>query len=132
MFSGLTIGLDVVDVGTIEESLERFGGRYLDRVYTPREIAYALAANDPATRARRLAARFAAKEAALKALCARERGIPPRAIEVVRSDDGSIALELSGAALAAARETSAASLSLSVSHEGKLAVAVVICTRVKP
>jgi len=132
MPSALCVGLDAVDVRDIERSIADFGERYLARVYTPREIGYAFASRDRATCARRLAARWAAKEATIKALGASDRGIPPRAIELARGEGGAVELELSGAALAAARETGASSLAVSVSHEGNLALAVVICTRVKP
>lgn len=132
MHSGLTVGLDVVDVRDVEASVVRFGARYLARIYTPAEIAYATSARDRATVARRLGARFAAKEATIKALGASERGISLRNIEVARRDDGAIAIALSGAAFAAAREAGEPSLAVSVSHEGHLAAAVVICTWVKP
>ncbi len=132
MTPGLSVGLDVVDVRDIEASLARFGARYLARVYTPAEVAYAMSARDRATAARRLAARFAAKEATIKALGAGERGISLRTIEVARRDDGAIVLALSGAAFAAAREAGEPTLAVSVSHEGHLAAAVVICTWVKP
>lgn len=132
MHSALTVGLDVVDVRDVEASVVRFGARYLARIYTPAEIAYATSARDRATVARRLGARFAAKEATIKALGASERGISLRNIEVARRDDGAIAIALSGAAFAAAREAGEPSLAVSVSHEGHLAAAVVICTWVKP
>jgi holo-[acyl-carrier protein] synthase len=123
----ISIGVDLVDVRDVASSIARFGDRYLARVFTPREIAYATSAIDPATTARRLGARFAAKEATLKALRACERGISPRAIEVVRSEDGGIELALHGPAFAAARDASA-TLALTMSHEGQLAVAIVIAT----
>jgi holo-[acyl-carrier protein] synthase len=122
----LSVGIDLVDVRDVARSVERFGARYLARVYTPDEVAYAMACGDPAIVARRLGARFAAKEAAVKALQASERGICLRSIEVVRRGDGAVALALFGAAFAAAREAGDASLALSISHEGRLAIAVVI------
>ena len=60
----LSIGVDMVDVGDVEAAMARFGEKYLARVFTPSEISYALGATDPLTVAQRLAARFAAKEAA--------------------------------------------------------------------
>ena len=98
----LKIGIDIVDVRDVERALASFGDRYTARVFTPAEIAYASNAADPSVTARRLGARFAAKEATLKALDASERGISPRSIEVSRRPTGAIALELSGAAFAAA------------------------------
>ena len=67
------VGIDLVMVSRISESLERFGDRFLRRVFTDCEIAYAAAA--PAHTAQRLAARFAAKEATIKALRVRDHGI---------------------------------------------------------
>jgi holo-[acyl-carrier protein] synthase len=126
MRGGISVGLDLVDVRDVEQSVARFGEDYLSRVFTANEIAYAMSAGNPAIVARRLGARFAAKEATLKALRASERGISPRSIEVVRREDGSIEIALSGPAFAAAREAGATSLVLSMSHEGHLAAAVVV------
>src|SRR5690349_2363078 len=97
------IGIDLVQIGRIEESLERFGERFTQRLFHEDEIAYAMAA-PPALRAQRLAARFAAKEAALKALCLAGRGIGWREIEVRRKNDGDCMLILHGAAQKAAHE----------------------------
>jgi holo-[acyl-carrier protein] synthase len=121
-----SVGIDLVDVRDVARSVERFGARYLSRVYTDAEIAYAQAAKETRGVASRLGARFAAKEATLKALRASERGISLRTIEIIRHEDGSIDVALSGAAIAAAREAGDASLAVSVSHEGNWAVAVVI------
>lgn len=122
----IAIGVDVVDVEDVKESLVHFGDRYLRRLFTDGEIAYCLSACDRSTVASRLGARFAAKEATLKALRASERGISPRSVEVLRRNDGAIDVALFGAAFAAAREAGATSLSLSMSHEGHFAAAVVI------
>jgi len=124
------VGLDLVDVREVAESVERFGQLYLDRCYTPAEVAYAMSAPDRVTGVRRLAARFAAKEATIKALGASERGISPRDIEIARADDGSIRLELHGPAFAAARAAGVTgpggALVVSMSHQGDLAAAVVV------
>ena len=125
------VGFDLVDVRAVEESIDRFGERYLTRVYTPEEIAYAMSAPDRATAARRLGARFAAKEATIKALGASERGISPRQIEVVRSTRGAIQIILHGPAFAAAREAGATALAVSLSHEGDLAGAVVVVEKTR-
>lgn len=117
----LRVGVDLVRVSRIEESLACFGDRFLRRVFTPGEIAYAQAA--PAQAAERLAARFAAKEAAIKALDLAERGVGWTQIEVARTPTGATALVLRGAAAVAA---AGARLALSMSHEGDLATAVVV------
>jgi len=117
----LRVGIDVVSVSRIEESLERFGERFLRRVFTPAEIGYALAA--PAQKAERLAARFAAKEAAIKALDLAERGVGWTQIEIVREPAGQVRLALAGEAAAAAANRR---LAVSMSHEGDFATAVVV------
>src|SRR5580765_2651990 len=122
------VGLDLVDVREVAESVERFGQRYLDRCYTPAEVAYAMSAPDRVTGVRRLAARWAAKEATIKALGASERGISPRDIEITRARDGSVRLELHGPAFAAAQAAGVlpGALVVSMSHQGDLAAAVVV------
>jgi holo-[acyl-carrier protein] synthase len=126
---GLSVGMDIVDVREVKDSVERFGDRYLARIYTPDEIAYA--AEAPADMARRLGARFAAKEATIKALCAAEDGIDPRTIHVKRSRDGSCKITLSGGALRAARRAGVVSLAVSLTHQGDIAAAVVIAERAR-
>jgi holo-[acyl-carrier protein] synthase len=120
--------MDLVDVREVAESVERFGQKYLDRCYTPAEVAYAMSAPDHVTGVRRLAARWAAKEATIKALHASERGISPRDIEITRAKDGSIRLELHGPAFAAAQAAGVlpGALLVSMSHQGDLAAAVVV------
>jgi holo-[acyl-carrier protein] synthase len=113
--SRLRVGIDLVQVSRIAGSLDAFGERFLRRVYTDSELAYAR--RDP----ERLAARFAAKEAAKKALGL--DGVGWRELEVVREDSGACELVLHGAARAAA---GACTLALSMSHEGDHATAVVI------
>ena len=109
------VGIDLVQISRIAESLATFGERFLRRVFTDGEVAYARGAPD------RLAARFAAKEAAKKALAL--DGVSWRELEVVRHDSGACDLVLHGGARAAA---GAAALALSMSHEGDHATAVVI------
>jgi holo-[acyl-carrier protein] synthase len=123
------IGLDLVDLRDVAVAIACFGARYLSRVYTDAEVAYAMSARDHATIVRRLAARFAAKEATIKALGASERGIGPRSIEIVRKADGAVRVALSGPALAAAREVGATALAVSMTHEGEVAAAVVVASR---
>jgi holo-[acyl-carrier protein] synthase len=126
---GILLGTDLVDVREVEEALEAFGERYLARVYTPGEIAYAMAA--PSETARRLAARFAVKEATIKALRASDVGIDPRSIEVTKEPDGGCGVALSGNAALAASRAGAESFAVSISHQGSLAVAVVVGERAR-
>jgi holo-[acyl-carrier protein] synthase len=120
----MRIGVDLVRISRIEDSLRRFGERFLQRLFHPEEIAYAKAA--PALRAQRLAARFAAKEAALKALRLAHEGVAWRDIEVRRDSDGDCALILHGSAALAARRLGLAVAGLSLTHEGDYAGAVVL------
>ncbi|MFT3790704.1 MAG: holo-ACP synthase [Rudaea sp.] len=115
----IRVGIDLVRTSRIAESIERFGERFLHRVYTEGEIAYAYSA--PGNADERLAVRFAAKEAAKKALDL--DGVGWRDIEVQRSASGACHLVLYGAARAAA---GASQLALSMSHDGDQATAVVI------
>jgi holo-[acyl-carrier protein] synthase len=120
----MTVGIDLVRLSRIDESLATFGDRFLRRVFTEGEIAYAT--ETPALTSARLAARFAAKEATVKALDLAERGVGWREIEVTRRPSGAPSLVLHGNALAASEEAGAPALSVSLSHEGDYATAVVI------
>ena len=115
----MRVGIDLVDVSRIAASIDAFGDRFLRRVFSDGELAYAQAS--PALTAERLAARFAAKEATKKALDL--EGVAWRDIEVARSPSGACHLILHGAARVAA---GAMSFALSMSHEGDHATAVVI------
>ena len=76
------VGIDLVRVSRVAASLAQFGERFLRRVFTEAEIAYAT--SSPGLTAERLAARFAAKEAAIKALGLADQGVGWRQIEVQR------------------------------------------------
>ena len=123
------VGIDLVQVSRVEASLARFGERFLRRVFTDTEIAYAT--SSPARAAERLAARFAAKEAAFKALDLADDhgGIGWRQIEVTREQSGKCRLILHGAARAAADDAGVAELSVSLTHEGDYSAAVVLAVR---
>ena len=120
----LRVGIDLVRVSRIAETLERFGERFLRRIFTEGEIAYAT--STPGLIAERLAARFAAKEAALKALDLAGRGVGWRQIEVQRTPSGTCEILLHGAADASARAAGVAELAVSLSHEGDYATAIVV------
>lgn len=123
----VSVGVDLVQVSRVAESLERFGDRFLRRVFTDAEIAYATAA--PERTAERLAARLAAKEAAIKALDLSETGVGLRDIEVERTASGACRLRLHGGAREAARAAGDSELAVSLSHEGDMATAVVVTLR---
>jgi|SRR5581483_2499923 len=120
----LRVGIDLVSVDSVRDSLENHGERYLERVYTEREVADCLSGD--ALDAERLAARFAAKEATLKVLRVGDHAVPWQEIEVMRDPSGWVRLALTGEAANLARDASIADLALSLSHEQGFASAVVI------
>lgn len=117
------LGMDLVHVPRIEESLRDFGQRFAQRLFTDDEIAYAQSSE--AEKAARFAARFAAKEATIKALSLSEAGVNWRDMEVRRADDGACSLVLRGEALAAARALRIKRVLVCLSHDGDYAAAVV-------
>ncbi len=119
----MRVGLDLVDVRRMRESIDRFGDRLMQRLFSDQEIAYAKA-HDART-AEHLAARFAAKEAAVKAFSLSEVGAGWRDIEVRRHDDGACSLELRGRAAQAVQRLGVTHIALSLSHDGDYAGAVV-------
>ena len=121
----IRVGLDLVAVASVEDSLRAaHGDRYLERLFTEREVAdcRTAAGIDP----ERLAARFAAKEATFKVLPAADPGVPWRDVEVRREASGRVHLELRGRAAELATEATIVDLSLSLTHEGGFAAAVVV------
>jgi holo-[acyl-carrier protein] synthase len=120
----LGTGVDLAEVHRIAQSIERFGTRFLDRVFTAAEIAYCHAKRNSAES---FAARFAAKEAAAKALgTGMNFGVTWREIEVARSPSGRPSLRLSGRAQERAARMGVDSISLSLSHTADLAIAMVV------
>lgn len=121
---GVRVGIDLVSVESVRAALADHGERYLARVFTAREVADCGGAARPAPE--RLAARFAAKEAAIKVLRPDGEGVPWTEIEVRREPAGWVALELSGRAAALAVEAGVRELAVSLTHEEGFASAVVI------
>ncbi len=117
--SVLSVGIDIIEIARIASVLERYGGRFLERIYTERELAYCRG------RVAELAARFAAKEAASKALGTGMRGIRWRDMEVLPDARGKPILYLHGAALTRAQELGLREFAVSLSHSRDFAVAVV-------
>lgn len=116
------IGTDLVDVDRFREVLRRRPS-VADRLFTGRELAYANRAVDPAAR---LAARFAAKEATLKALGCGLGGMRMADIEVARAEDGRPALVLHGAARTVAAGHGVGRWLVTLSHTDRLAQATVV------
>jgi holo-[acyl-carrier protein] synthase len=113
----------VVDIRRVSESMERFGPRFAQRLFSEQEIAYAHSGEGQA--AERLAARFAAKEAAIKAFDLAELGVGWRDIEVQKLPNGACRLALHGRAAAEAQRLGVCEIALSLSHDGDCAAAVV-------
>ena len=116
------IGIDAVDVERFRQTLRRTP-RLADRVFTDGERAYASAQRDPT---QRLAARFAAKEAVLKALSVGLGAADLREIEVVRQPNGSPALVLTGRAQSLADALGVMRWHLSLTHTDIVAQAVAV------
>lgn len=118
------IGTDLAEVTRIRRSVEQFQERFLRRVYTDAERAYSYS---KANFAERLAARFAAKEAGMKAIgTGWQHGVTWRDFEVVNEDSGKPTLRLSGVARKVAERLGASRISLSLTHTRETALAVVI------
>lgn len=121
----LGLGLDLVSLPRMERVLERFGDRLPERVLTPAERSAMPAA--PGPRTAYVAARFAAKEAAVKALgTGFAFGVGPRDMEVFSLPSGKPGLRLHGAAARRAGEMGVVSIHISLTHERDAAAAVVI------
>jgi holo-[acyl-carrier protein] synthase len=119
------LGLDLTEISRIAALLERWGDRFAERVFTAGERAYANARAEPA---RHLAARFAVKEATLKALAV-PSGLRWHEMEVTGGGDRPPVLELSGRAAEVASEMGIARMLVSISHDGDTAAAVVVAER---
>lgn len=120
----IRVGIDVVTVADIVESLAVHGDRYLERVYTPHELDCSRTGADGAYAPEALAARFVAKEAVVKVL--RPTGGRPewRSIEIRRGDGGWCEIRLTGRAADLAEEAGIRDVSISLSHEPTVAAAV--------
>jgi holo-[acyl-carrier protein] synthase len=118
------IGTDLMEIARIHQSIARFGDRFLDRVFTPAEIAYCQRKKNAAES---FAARFAAKEAAAKALgTGISHGVSWLEIEVTREPTGRPLLTLTGRAAHRARQIGVSRVSLSLTHSRDTALAVVV------
>jgi holo-[acyl-carrier protein] synthase len=118
------LGLDIAEIDRIEAAVTRHGAPFLERIYTTREVAYC---ESHKNKFERYAARFAAKEAAMKALgTGWRRGVRWRDIEVARDPNGKPTLHLEGAARQIADDLGVRNISLTITHSGNLALAEVI------
>lgn len=122
MHSG--IGTDIVEVRRIDALIQNRGAAFLERWFTAREIAYCSAKAVPS---RHFAARFAGKEAVVKALpIAWEGPLPWRSIEIINNARGVPSVDLSGPLLDAVASAGVGDVSVSLSHCGEYATAVAV------
>lgn len=118
------IGIDLVETARIRESIEQYGDRFIRRLYTPGEIEYCERFKN---KAERFAARFAAKEAAFKALGTGWReGVRWLDVEVTNQPNGKPELALHGRADELARSLGVSRRSISISHADHYAVVQVV------
>ena len=116
----LSSGVDIIEISRIKRVLDRYSQRFLHRVYTDGEIAYCRG------RAPNLAARFAAKEATMKALGTGVRGVGWKDIEITRRESGAPGVLLHGRAQRRAQRLGVLDIALSLSHSREYAVAFVV------
>jgi holo-[acyl-carrier protein] synthase len=116
----ISVGIDLVETDEVRESLRLQGERYLNRVYTEAEQ------RDCGASPRDLAARFAAKEATMKALRIADEAVPWRSIEVSRDENGRPSVRLTGQASELAKRRGILSLDLSLTVRRSSAMAVVV------
>ncbi len=117
-------GIDIAEVDRIERAIQRHGRRFIERIYTPTEIRYV---ERKANRFERFAARFAAKEAGMKAIGTGWRhGVRWQDFEVVNLPTGRPTLRLHGKAAEFASQLGVKSISLSLTHTAASAMAFVI------
>ena len=117
-------GIDLVEIARIQQSMERFGPRFLDRVFTAAEQAYCVRKRKAAES---LAARFAAKEAGAKALgTGISRGVNWLEIEVGREPGGRPTLRFHGRAAEIAKHLGVVHTALSLTHTAELSMASVL------
>jgi holo-[acyl-carrier protein] synthase len=117
-------GVDLVEVARIQDAIGRYGTRFVTRIYTEREIGYV---EQKANRFERYAARFAAKEAGMKALgTGWRRGVQWKDFEVANLPSGRPTLLLHGAARIIADQLSIRQISLSLTHTAETGLAFVI------
>jgi holo-[acyl-carrier protein] synthase len=120
----LGTGIDLAEVDRVREAIERHGDRFVHRIYTPAEIAYV---QRKANKYERFAARFAAKEAGMKAIgTGWRRGVTWQDFEVANLPTGRPTLRLQGIAAEIARQMGVRNIALSLTHTAQYGMAFVI------
>jgi len=116
----LATGVDLIEIGRIEEVIARHGRHYLERIFTPAELEYC------GKRTESLAGRFAAKEAVAKALGSGIGDVAWKEIEILGDELNAPTLKLHGQAEAKANELGLSTWSVSISHSQSHSVALVV------
>jgi holo-[acyl-carrier protein] synthase len=117
-------GVDIAEVPRIQAAVDRFGDRFLRRVFTPNEVKYCLS---KANSAERLAARFAAKEAAMKAIgTGLHLGVTWQDVEVIRNPGGRPGIRFTGMAAEFAARLGCKNVHVSITHTREQALAMVV------
>ncbi|MGH9443405.1 MAG: holo-ACP synthase [Thermoanaerobaculia bacterium] len=119
----LALGLDLAEVSRISAALDRWGQRFLARIFVDGELS--TRRSHPAAFAQHVAGRFAAKEAAMKALGTGWRGLGFREIVVGRHASGKPILHFTGKAKARAEQLGVFQAEVTITHTGSMAAAVV-------
>lgn len=114
------VGIDVIEIARVRRVFERHPQRFLARVYTPEEVAFCRG------RVAELAARFAAKEAVMKALGTGARGLAWREIEILPNQRGKPLVYLHGAARRRGEAIGLRGVDISLTHSHELAIAAVV------
>jgi holo-[acyl-carrier protein] synthase len=123
---GLRVGIDLVAVADVAEALRGpHRDHYLERIYSSQEVDDCLGPSGQ-VEPERLAARFAAKEATIKALPGAGEEVRMPQIEVVRDDAGNVSLDLTGRAAELFAASGGTEIALSLTHEGGFAAATVV------
>ena len=117
---GIAVGVDIIEIDRIEEAALSWQGSFLKRVYTEAELESS--GNKPSS----LAARFAAKEAVMKALGTGATGLGWKDIEVLSNSDGAPFVRLHGRAYDKAKEIGMSQFAISMSHSKHYAIAMVV------
>jgi len=123
MATKFAVGIDIIEIDRVADVIARHGDRFLQRVYTPDEIAHCRG------RISELAARFAAKEAVMKALGTGIRGVGWREIEILPNRRGKPLVFLYGRGAARAERIELRGLEISLTHSKEYAIASVVGER---
>ena len=118
----ISVGVDIIEIYRIQAALDRWGERFLNRVYTPKELDYCR------SRVPELAVRFAGKEAVMKVLGTGNRGVAWREIEILPLRSGKPTVHLHRRAEARANKLELTEIAISLSHSEQFGVASAVGT----